>query len=134
MIWHKKLITVLAAGLVFVMPVFVLATTPGDPCNGGICNPLGNTRDLGALILQVVEGIAQIGYYVVVLFVIYSGFKFVTARGDVKKLGEAKQTFLFTVIGAAILLGATLIAKVIDGTVTQLKTVDAQYEVLDSNA
>ncbi len=122
MIWYKKSIVWSVAGLILLLPFFVGAEPPvADPCKGGLCNPLGSTTELSALILKIVDGIAQVGYYVVVLFIIYSGFKFVTARGDVKKLGEAKQTFLFTVIGAAILLGATLFANVIKGTVDELK-------------
>lgn len=129
MIWYKKLAVWSVAAMVITLPSFAFATsTPGDPCNGGICNPLGATRDLGALILKIVEGVAQVGYYVVVLFVIYSGFKFVKARGNDKELADAKQTFLYTVIGAAILLGATLLANVIDGTVNELKAPPAPQE------
>jgi hypothetical protein len=116
-----------------VLPVFAFAQTPTAPCNGGLCNPLGATTDLGALILKIVEGVAQIGYYVVVLFIIYSGFKFVKARGNDKELADAKQTFLFTVIGAAILLGATLLANVISGTVDELKASAPQQETLHFN-
>lgn len=133
MIWYKKSIAWSVAGLILLSPFFVGAQNPADPCKGGICNPLGSTTDLTALILKIVDGIAQIGYYVVVLFIIYSGFKFVTARGDVKKLGEAKQMFLYTVIGAAILLGATLLAKVIQGTVDELgkdRTSSVEYVVI----
>jgi len=138
MIMHKKsfLISLAAASFSFV-PIFVLAASGGgganNLCDGGICNPLGETNDLGALILKIVEGIAQVGYYVVVLFVIYSGFKFVAARGNDTKLKDAKQTFLYTVIGAAILLGATLLANVISGTVDELKTSASQHESLDFN-
>lgn len=134
MIWYKKSIVWSVAGLILLLPFFVGAEPPvADPCKGGLCNPLGSTTDLSALILKIVEGIAQIGYYLVVLFIIYSGFKFVTARGDVKKLGEAKQMFLYTVIGAAILLGATLLAKVIQGTVDELgkdRRSSAEYVVI----
>ncbi len=133
---HKKsfLLSFAAVALSFI-PAVVLASGGGDDnlCNGGICNPLGETNDLGALILKIVEGIAQVGYYLVVLFVIYSGFKFVAARGNDAKLKDAKQTFLFTVIGAAILLGATLLANVISGTVEELKTPPASTRALDFN-
>ncbi len=120
---YKKFFFFFLMLLVLIVPVFsVLADGGGPGVPPQIENPLGATRDLSALILKVVDGIAQIGYYVVVLFVIYSGFKFVKARGNDKELADAKQTFLFTVIGAAILLGATLLANVISGTVTQLRS------------
>lgn len=129
MIWYKTLIFFVCS---LVLPGFVFAAG-GGTTTVGLVNPLGATTDLSALILKIVEGVAQIGYYVVVLFIIYSGFKFVTARGNDTKLKEAKQTFLFTVIGAAILLGATLLAKVIDGTVTQLKTSSAEHLIVPPN-
>lgn len=131
---YKKLLgPFVFLAVIFLVPIFVMADTPTDPCDGGICNPLGATNDLGALILKIVEGIAQVGYYVVVLFVIYSGFKFVKARGNDKELADAKQTFLYTVIGAAILLGATLLANVISGTVEELKTPPPSTRVIDFN-
>ncbi|MDQ5928052.1 MAG: hypothetical protein QG633_490 [Patescibacteria group bacterium] len=119
---------------VLVLPAFFVRADGGGPgVTPQIENPLGATRDLSALILKVVDGIAQIGYYVVVLFVIYSGFKFVKARGNDKELADAKQTFLYTVIGAAILLGATLLANVISGTVEELKTPPPSTRVVDFN-
>lgn len=121
MIWYKRFsASWLLPFALFIVPVLVFGGD-ADPCDGGICNPLGETRDLGALILKIVEGVVQVGYYVVVLGIIYSGFKFVKARGNDKALADAKQTFLYTVIGAAILLGATLLANVISGTVDELK-------------
>lgn len=127
-VYKKSFLFSFAAITLSLLPAFALVALaqngggPSNLCDGGICNPLGETNDLGALILKIVDGIAQIGYYVVVLFIIYSGFKFVKARGNDKELADAKQTFLYTVIGAAILLGATLLANVIDGTVNELKT------------
>lgn len=133
--WHKKTFLIsFAAVFLSLLPVFAfvaMAQDGGGPsglCDGGICNPLGETDDLGALILKIVDGIAQVGYYLVVLFIIYSGFKFVKARGNEKELADAKQTFLYTVIGAAILLGATLLANVISGTVDELKNPPAPQQ------
>ena len=53
--------------------------------------------------------------------IIYTGFLFVTARGDVAKITTAKQAFLYVIIGAAIMLGAFVIKTAITGTVEQLK-------------
>jgi len=56
----------------------------------------------------------------VALAVIYSGFLFVFARGNSEKLGKAKDALLYTLIGAAILLGSWAIAEMIQATVTGL--------------
>jgi hypothetical protein len=56
------------------------------------------------------------------LAIIYSGFLFVFARGNSEKLGKAKDALLYTLIGAAILLGSWAIAEMIQATVTGLST------------
>ncbi len=58
---------------------------------------------------------------IAVLAIIYSGFLFVTAGGNDGKLKEAKEKFYCVLIGIAILLGAEILSKVIENTVTSLK-------------
>lgn len=81
-----------------------------------IKNPLA-TDDLEGLLKKVLNIVTVFGSLVVVFFIIYSGFKFVTAQGDTNKIKEAREMFYATVIGAAILLGANLIATVVLETV-----------------
>ena len=119
-------------GFFMLMPAaFTLAATTGDSPSKipQIENPLGERNDLGALLLYIVEQVTKVGFYVVVLFIIYSGFLFVKAAGNPKALDEAKQVFLYTVIGAAILLGAMVLARVIEGTVDQLEARDTMSEI-----
>jgi hypothetical protein len=73
---------------------------------------------IGAILNDIV---LPIGAVVVVIFIIYSGFLFVTAQGNETKLEKAKTTFLWTVIGAAVLLGSWAIAQVIKTTIDQLR-------------
>ncbi len=83
-------------------------------------NPIraGNFEEFLNAIISIV---VQIGVPVVALGIIYSGFLFVTAGGNTEKLNLAKQTFLYTLIGAAIVLGAFVISAAIQGTVDQLR-------------
>ncbi|MCR4334233.1 MAG: pilin [Patescibacteria group bacterium] len=83
-------------------------------------NPL-QVKTISELINSILGLVLQIGLPVAVVFIIYSGFLFVTARGDPKKLTDAKSTFLWTVVGTAVLLGASVIAGVIDATIKQIK-------------
>lgn len=83
-------------------------------------NPLGNTDTIPEFIEKLLGIILKIGVPIVALFIIYSGFLFVLARGNSNKLKEAKDTFLYTVLGAAILLGAWVLAQAIKGTVDAL--------------
>jgi hypothetical protein len=47
---------------------------------------------------------------------------FIAARGNKDKLTTAKDSMLYTLIGAAIILGAFVISKLIGGTVEQIKS------------
>lgn len=62
----------------------------------------------------------QVGLPIVALFLLIAGFKFVSARGNSSKLEEAKENFKFVIIGAALILGAWVIATLIGNTVTQI--------------
>ncbi len=87
-----------------------------------ITNPLGNNiNSIPSFVQTLLEGILQIGIPIVALAIIYSGFLFVFARGNSEKLSKAKDALLYTLIGAAILLGSWAIAQMISATVTGLK-------------
>ena len=120
---YSKFILFLLAFI--VIPVFMIyaqGTPPCNPAEGKICNPLeGNgVNTLPDLIQKILEGALKIGIPIVALAVIYSGFLFVAARGNSEKLTKAKDALLYTIIGAAILLGSWAIAKMIQVTITGL--------------
>ena len=72
------------------------------------------------LLRAVLDAIVRILMPVIAIMLIVSGFLFITAGGDVKKLETAKKTFIGTIIGAAIVLGAWALATAIAGTVQGL--------------
>lgn len=83
-------------------------------------NPLGNTTSVSEFVKKILNGLIQIGIPIAVLFVIYAGFKFVTAQGNSEKLAEARKNFLWTIVGIAIFLGAVVIADLVAGTLRQI--------------
>lgn len=83
-------------------------------------NPLKDVDTVQEFIGKGLEIILTVAVPVLALFFIYAGFLFVSAQGDTTKLNAARSTFMNTVIGAAILLGAWVIAEAIQGTVGQL--------------
>jgi len=88
-----------------------------------ICDKKGGTgctttiKDLIAKILKVV---IEFAIPVVVVMVIYSGFLYVVARGKPEAIETAHKTLTWTLIGAAIILGAQLISNVIIDTVSNI--------------
>ena len=53
----------------------------------------------------------------VVFFIIYAGFLFVTAQGKDEALKSARKALVNALIGAAIVFGAFVILEVIEATV-----------------
>ncbi|MBI4118298.1 MAG: hypothetical protein HY455_02065 [Parcubacteria group bacterium] len=84
-------------------------------------NPLqSDINTLPKLVEAILEVVVLIGTPVAALFIIYSGFLFVTARGDETRLKTAKKAFYYSVIGTALLLGAWALAQAIGATIEQV--------------
>ncbi|MEI8130228.1 MAG: hypothetical protein WCG55_01860 [bacterium] len=80
-------------------------------------NPIQGSADLPSFVQTILKAVALLLTPVVVIMMLYSGFLFVTALGNAEKLGEAKQALLYTMIGAAVVLGAEGFATIIKSTV-----------------
>jgi hypothetical protein len=121
--WRK----IVLVASVSILPIISFAATcpDGTPSDGRICNPIGTpgaTASLPAFIRTILNGFLTIGIPLVALAVIYCGFLFVFARGNSEKLTKAKDSLLWTLVGAGVLLGAWAIAQMISATVTGLGT------------
>lgn len=89
------------------------------PTKINIDNPIKYTT-LIDFVEAILELVVQIGMPLLVVMIVYVGFKFVTARGNEGKLSEAKTAFFWTIIGAAIVLGAFVISTVLQNTINNL--------------
>lgn|SRR3989338_6318421 len=82
-------------------------------------NPLG-VDTLQEFLVKFLEILIQIAFPFIVLAVIYTGFLFVKAQGNPEELKVAKNAFLWTVIGALLILGALAVSELIKATVDQV--------------
>lgn len=100
------------------------ASAQPTSCVGTKCqfeNPLGpKNNSLETFLNSILDVIILVGSIVVVISIILAGLKYVTAQGDEGKISDAHKQLTWTVIGAAILLGAKVIALVIQNTVKAL--------------
>ena len=106
-------------------------TTSGQPIV--LCNPIGSTPNAPScsgtggisnivdFLKKLIDIAIMLGIPVAVLFIIYSGFLFVTAQGNPAKLAAARKALLAAIIGTAILLAAWVIATAIKGTIDALR-------------
>ena len=83
-------------------------------------NPLGSINTIPDLIKRILGIVMQVGIPLIALMIMYAGFLYVTARGDPNKLTKAREALVYTLIGAAIILGAFVISNAITGTITEL--------------
>ncbi|OHA27015.1 MAG: hypothetical protein A3D52_00945 [Candidatus Taylorbacteria bacterium RIFCSPHIGHO2_02_FULL_44_36] len=102
---------------VIILPVFSFA-------QGEITTTLENPLSADTLfcfLKDMLDVFLTIGVIIAVIFMVYAGFLYVTARGNDTQLGKAKTAFLGAVIGTAIIMGVWVLAKAIVGTINAIR-------------
>lgn len=69
----------------------------------------------------ILRALVSILIPIITVMIVYSGYLFVTAGGNEKKLEDAKKMLLGVVIGAALILGAWVLAQAIANTISGLE-------------
>lgn len=106
--FFKKIIIYI---LVLLLPYFVRAGCE-DKGAGFIENPI-KACTFADLIRDITQIILVVGLPLSAFMIILAGFQFVTAQGNDEKIKKARQTFYWTVIGAAVIIGARVIAEAV---------------------
>jgi len=99
-------------------------TDPSTPKSSGIPVKLENPLQFGTLeqlLIAILNIIMVLMIPVIVFFIIYAGFKYVTARGNASTIEEATRALTYAIIGAVIILGAVAISAMIKNTVDEFK-------------
>lgn len=73
------------------------------------------------LITMILEALIVLATPIVVLFIIYAGFLYVTARGNAEQVQKATQALTYAIIGGVLIIGAVAISTVIGNTVNSFK-------------
>ena len=101
----------------FLMLLAVLPAYAAD----GIQSPLKpEVSSIPGFIEAALKALVMIALPILTLFIVYSGFKFISAQGNSSKLEEAKKNFMYVIIGSLLILGAWVVATLVGGTVNQL--------------
>lgn len=99
-----------------LIPIFVFAQ---EKVSIELKNPLAS-KSVSEVMLSFFKILVELGAVVVTLAIIYAGFLFVMARGNPEELKKAKSTLFWTITGALVLLGAQVIASIIENTIKKL--------------
>lgn len=88
---------------------------------GVLCNPL-QFNTITQFLQALIEILLIFAVPLVIFFIIYAGFKYVTANGNPAELSKANKALLYAIIGGVIIFGATIIGQVIQATVDEFTT------------
>lgn len=108
--------------LVFGLP-FLLLSAPifAGAAAETLMNPLGEGTTLATFMSRLLQLVVQIGFPVIVLYIIFIGFKFVQASGKPEELAKVRDMFFWALVGSLIVLGAQALVIAINATVEALK-------------
>lgn len=116
-----KVIYYTLLGFFCSLPLSVLADS--GPGGGGVKieNPI-EAESITALFTALLEILLIFAIPIVVFFIIYAGFLYVTARGNVETVTRAHRALLYALIGGVLILGGNVLINVIQGTVDEIKS------------
>ena len=98
------------------------SSNPNSGADGGssvITNPIG-INDISGLFDLILSIVITLAIPLIAVMIVYAGFLYLTAQGNTDKISKAHTALLYTVIGAAIILGSFVIKGAIQGTITNL--------------
>ncbi len=129
--YPSRFLAILYIFAMFATPVFFAHAQQCGTAGQPDCPPAGTVislpnptifGDVPSFLQALLEIVQIIAIPIVVFFIIYAGFLFVTAQGNPAKLSQARQALLAAAIGAVIVLGAWVIATVIKNTVDDIRS------------
>lgn len=100
----------------------VVPPTPQQPDNPNgesiinlnLVNPIAGTVDtIPEFFQKVVDLVIKIGIPIIAMAIIYSGFLFVSARGDEDQISTAKNVLWYAILGGLLLFASWLVAEAI---------------------
>lgn len=93
-----------------------------DSSNSGLCNPLRATS-IQQLLVTILSYLVKIGTVFIVLMIVFVGFKFAAAQGNAGELEKVRTMFVWTIVGALIILGAQAISMGVSSTISAISQV-----------
>ena len=129
---HMSKFLSLIPSALLLLPLTVFAQTPsgggtgspsgggtGSPSGGGFPNPLGDLTII-TFFQALLDVVMIFAVPIIVFFIIYAGFLYVTARGNQETISRAHRALTYAVIGGLLILGANVLIQVIQGTVSDV--------------
>lgn len=94
----------------------IIGVTWNSPVAGG------NSQTIAGIITIVLDALIIIAIPIITLMIIYAGFLYVTARGNVEQTKRATTALTYAVIGGVLVVGAVAITGIIEQTVGEFRS------------
>ncbi len=113
--------------LPLVTVIFLVSATTvaaqglGVTQNVSIVNPL-KINSLEDLLVAILNILIVLAAPIVVFFIIYAGFLYVTARGNAAQVEQATRALTYAIIGGVLIIGAVAIAEIVKNLVGSFTT------------
>jgi Type IV secretion system pilin len=109
-------ITMMTVFYSYLVPALVSAQTGPASRSVVLRNPLrvDSITDLLEALLSIVLVLAT---PVIIFFIIYAGFLYVTAQGNAEQVKQATRALTYAIIGGVIIIGAMAIATIVKNLV-----------------
>jgi Type IV secretion system pilin len=75
-------------------------------------NPL-NVDTIPELLTAILNIVIVLAVPIIVFFIIYSGYLYVTARGNAAQVEQATRSLTYAIIGGVLVIGAVAIAEIV---------------------
>jgi uncharacterized membrane protein len=133
----KNLILLTIASSTLLAPVLVpalVSVAAADNISGSVCQGINNaanlndnsqncgkagtggTTDLSAIASKIVSIFSIIVGIVAVIMIIFGGFRYITSGGDSSKVGNAKNSLIYALVGLIIVALAQVIVHYVLNT------------------
>ncbi len=106
----------------FITSYFILfftsvhAQESGTLAKTTLINPL-KIKSIEGLLTAILNIIIVIAMPIIVFFIIYAGFLYVTAGGKPEQVKQATQALTYAIIGGVLIIGAVAIATIVKNLV-----------------
>jgi len=113
---------------ILMMPSILFADSHCEAPDGALsyklCNPL-RFNTLESLIVGILNVLLVIAVPIIVFFIIFAGFSYVTAQGNPEKIKQASRSLTYAIIGGVLILGAVAISEILQNVVESFSSESA---------
>ncbi len=117
----RKKIQQVAITLTFAATFVLLSTMPAAAQGVQLKNPMA-VNSIQELLEALIGIIIVFATPIIIFFIVYAGFLYVTARGNEQTITQANRALLYAIIGGLLILGAFALITIITNLISAVAT------------